>query len=307
MFHPGYKCDRGSSPLARGLPHGCRAQQGPSRIIPARAGFTLGCGHLVQDNADHPRSRGVYGKSFMEAGQEGGSSPLARGLRPSHSSPGRAPGIIPARAGFTTECPRLGSSFPDHPRSRGVYRGSRPLVLSLGGIIPARAGFTRWALRWSAICRDHPRSRGVYGPSSGGGVVWEGSSPLARGLLEDGHAIDLDGRIIPARAGFTTSRPKRSESTKDHPRSRGVYEMMRVMIISAVGSSPLARGLRRFRRVSCAPIGIIPARAGFTVLGRGAPFLSPDHPRSRGVYPDGFCGQPEVEGSSPLARGLRGM
>ena len=49
---------------------------------------------------------------------------------------------------------------------------------------------------------------------------------------------------------------------------------------------------------------IIPARAGFTaILLRGA-CLSPDHPRSRGVYtattPIGFSSW----GSSPLARGL---
>ena len=71
-----------------------------------------------------------------------------------------------------------------------------------------------------------------------------------------------------------------------------------------IGSSPLARGLRELRRCELAGGGIIPARAGFTTVHRVYGSQARDHPRSRGVYPDGFCGQPEVEGSSPLARGL---
>ena len=72
-------------------------------------------------------------------------------------------GIIPARAGFTSDARPLRPEHPDHPRSRGVYRlprstfpvgvGSSPLargllyfeasVKDVGRIIPARAGFTR--------------------------------------------------------------------------------------------------------------------------------------------------------------------
>ena len=208
MFHPGYKCDRGSSPLARGLPHGCRAQQGPSRIIPARAGFTLGCGHLVQDNADHPRSRGVYGKSFMEAGQEGGSSPLARGLRPSHSSPGRAPGIIPARAGFTSSGGTTSAPPRDHPRSRGVYDGMPPARIFVSGSSPLARGLPRVTAVGVEFRRDHPRSRGVY--EVGVEVVGDlpGSSPLARGLRPVKRRGGSLGGIIPARAGVTRGRTR---------------------------------------------------------------------------------------------------
>ena len=52
----------------------------------------------------------------------------------------------------------------------------------------------------------------------------------------------------------------------------------------ALGSSPLARGLRAKQYCENKDGGIIPARAGFT---HGRAFLSevlPDHPRSRGVY-----------------------
>ena len=71
------------------------------------------------------------------------------------------------------------------------------------------------------------------------------------------------------------------------------------------GSSPLARGLLSEAVTRFVDDGIIPARAGFTVIVQIFPFILGDHPRSRGVYfitPDGDAYQ---AGSSPLARGLR--
>ena len=70
------------------------------------------------------------------------------------------------------------------------------------------------------------------------------------------------------------------------------------------GSSPLARGLRRCRPASCAPTGIIPARAGFTFTIRACQENYGDHPRSRGVYFGLIFGIQSQFGSSPLARGL---
>ena len=92
----------GSSPLARGLPHGERVRIVADGIIPARAGFTLSHAHLVMAARDHPRSRGVYGMTKLTVGADSGSSPLARGLLgqdPFGATSGR---IIPARAGFTS-------------------------------------------------------------------------------------------------------------------------------------------------------------------------------------------------------------
>ena len=73
--------DSGSSPLARGLRWSRRGRWRRSRIIPARAGFTLVLLVAFWSGWDHPRSRGVY--SIVVARGEGtaGSSPLARGLR----------------------------------------------------------------------------------------------------------------------------------------------------------------------------------------------------------------------------------
>ena len=72
----------------------------------------------------------------------------------------------------------------------------------------------------------------------------------------------------------------------------------------AAGSSPLARGLRFIVLSSHCRIGIIPARAGFTV--HCSLFSLPhwDHPRSRGVYYFEWDESIVADGSSPLARGL---
>ena len=172
----------GSSLLARGLPPIARALVSWAGIIPARAGFT---------------SEGRGG-----AGTTCGSSPLARGLHAGLVPGGVADGIIPARAGFTFPCGSARGGSPDHPRSRGVYRairssrsmvrGSSPLARGLltysrlplwkRRIIPARAGFTHLARLCERVHRDHPRSRGVYGINRSRTWVFQGSSPLARGL-----------------------------------------------------------------------------------------------------------------------------
>ena len=213
---------------------------------------------------DHPRSRGVY--VYPIAGQctGVGSSPLARGLRVSRGLSARLRRIIPARAGFTPMALASASTLEDHPRSRGVYAvidqlasdeaGSSPLARGLRhaarghhrppGIIPARAGFTVHLGRPGEQHWDHPRSRGVYRPDLATIGARLGSSPLARGLRRNGCGHQQQDRIIPARAGFTTSVRVSLTISWDHPRSRGVYSLSACTPVSAGGSSPLARGLR---------------------------------------------------------------
>ena len=111
-----------------------------------------------------------------------------------------------------------------------------------------------------------------------------GSSPLARGLL----------RALRTQA----------QELVDHPRSRGVYQPRARHEAIRQGSSPLARGLRAMSSRRTVTRGIIPARAGFTKRGYGAGRVSPDHPRSRGVYPGERTPRRKDPGSSPLARGL---
>ena len=216
---------QGSSPLARGLQDDRSDLSLGPRIIPARAGFTASLPPGRHPRTDHPRSRGVYSPGELGAVTSDGSSPLARGLRLVGGVRQVAVRIIPARAGFTRSCPPASRPATDHPRSRGVYRTSHPLIPSPGGssplarglptgesglpasdgIIPARAGFTRPRSAGPAEAADHPRSRGVYSSRRSPVQPSGGSSPLARGL----RALLLVGtralRIIPARAGFTQS------------------------------------------------------------------------------------------------------
>ena len=74
--------------------------------------------------------------------------------------------------------------------------------------------------------------------------------------------------------------------------------------LESVGSSPLARGLRRGYQSHPLGARIIPARAGFTSLPRFPYPRAGDHPRSRGVYWIGGGRGGKEKGSSPLARGL---
>ena len=238
------------------------------RIIPARAGFTSPGRSASPTGWDHPRSRGVYGYWLLTLPLLVGSSPLARGLRLLGVRPEDDAGIIPARAGFTLPISREEPLLKDHPRSRGVYRsvwsiltegdGSSPLARGLREevrdalgdvrIIPARAGFTT-------------------GPPPGDASS-SGSSPLARGLPAARLRRLFCVGIIPARAGFTCGCGTASYSPRDHPRSRGVYPGPGAVEAPGTGSSPLARGLRRQEEHLPVIAGIIPARAGFTQIGR---------------------------------------
>ena len=114
-------------------------------------------------------------------------------------------------------------------------------------------------------------------------------------------------RIIPARAGFTLNGPGREDRRGDHPRSRGVYISSSRPVWATWGSSPLARGLRPAHRCAREDSGIIPARAGFTTSSTTRSVRTWDHPRSRGVYPLASSDRRRSPGSSPLARGLRGL
>ena len=316
---------RGSSPLARGLRRRGDDIAVLNRIIPARAGFTAGRITFPSRAWDHPRSRGVYAPQGLYDSYRRGSSPLARGLQGIRRTDDAIIGIIPARAGFTPDEWDDEIRCADHPRSRGVYPvsqarwvaifGSSPLARGLqagyevtedrSGIIPARAGFTVTVTQAPDAARDHPRSRGVYVDDLLVQKIPVGSSPLARGLRVR-NVLNLPReRIIPARAGFTTTSRHSYCSHWDHPRSRGVYRFRRNDRCPATGSSPLARGLRDEMSQLREAARIIPARAGFTERGHVLADRTVDHPRSRGVYPALPRGRRRTRGPSPLARGLR--
>ena len=297
----------GSSPYARGLLTDGEGGTVVGRIIPA-------C----------PRMRGVYIRNPIASFTYMGSSPLARGLLATTVRSVTSPRIIPARAGFTRTAKVKTPWSGDHPRSRGVYYrraysrrragGSSPLARGLherqcraayyARIIPARAGFTNQRQDPGCATQDHPRSRGVYTRSWLRNACVIGSSPLARGLLDEDLLAQAGQWIIPARAGFTAAVLSARRRARDHPRSRGVYTGGAGTVMGRTGSSPLARGLRSCRVLWRLRRGIIPARAGFTYWCDYRRYPYSDHPRSRGVYEVWRRSQTVPKGSSPLARGL---
>ena len=193
----------------------------------------------------------------------------------------------------------------NHPHSRGVnstgvWQNSDPVGSS------PRAGFTKPSASAKSVTTDHPRACGVYVMLPSVMVRTGGSSPRVRGLRHPGAAEQLDGGIIPARAGFTQRLVQRAVWRGDHPRACGVYAPVAPRRWYAAGSSPHARGLLPLAVLLDGAVGIIPARAGFTPPGPCTSCVTGDHPRTRGVYYWEQYGKPVAEGSSPHARGLLG-
>ena len=213
----------GSSPLARGTRQRPARARRLRRFIPARAGNTVDTPAACPPSPVHPRSRGEHPcRSCIPPGAYG-SSPLARGTRGSAERWPPTSRFIPARAGNTASPGPSSRGCSVHPRSRGEHQGRRlrggravgssPLARGTRPecgcsvcrvrFIPARAGNTGCCTReprWSTV---HPRSRGEHRMTIRFGLMIHGSSPLARGTLEQRVAGLLTDRFIPARAGNT--------------------------------------------------------------------------------------------------------
>ena len=233
-------------------------------------------------------------------------------------------GIIPARAGFTVRDSDLSIHFADHPRACGVYgptrycsrpaAGSSPRVRGLQvldllsalvrWIIPARAGFTPPPTPATGRWGDHPRACGVYLLNTGSGRLDLGSSPRVRGLQIRQHGEVVTAGIIPARAGFTEGLWVGKVCLRDHPRACGVYWYGVVFPEGVAGSSPRVRGLRPGHQDQLPGVGIIPARAGFTLSRPCGDGPASDHPRACGVYTGLYDAEVMAHGSSPRVRGL---
>ena len=184
--------------------------------------------------------------------------------------PGRARGrerqgrIIPARAGQTTTTRTRPSCAPDHPRACGANlnasssqtarNGSSPRVRGKPGrgfdmefehrIIPARAGQTLTCHSQSFGVPDHPRACGANEGRGSDARIGAGSSPRVRGKPRAKTCRRLEGRIIPARAGQTLTRPSDGVEGTDHPRACGANSAVFLILSMEAGSSPRVRGKR---------------------------------------------------------------
>ena len=134
-------------------------------------------------------------------------------------------------------------------------------------------------------------------------TVCGGSSPLARGTRGTDDSETVPAGLIPARAGNTNLTISSTSTSRAHPRSRGEHSDLSESRRQSPGSSPLARGTRFIAASEVTAKGLIPARAGNTVLSTLTGVTAGAHPRSRGEHTSSFVRRDSQLGSSPLARG----
>ena len=91
------------------------------------------------------------------------------------------------------------------------------------GLIPARAGNTDAYDMLNRHFGAHPRSRGEHTGDEFDEEIAKGSSPLARGTLNEARQAGWLARLIPARAGNTQVHLQRLIAIRAHPRSRGEH------------------------------------------------------------------------------------
>ena len=222
-YHIEGETSPGSSPHARGTHFLSAKACAGIGIIPACAGNTA---HQILDSfnaRDHPRMRGEHHAAFFHPVSSLGSSPHARGTPRVGAVMRSRLGIIPACAGNTAAGSLPAAGIRDHPRMRGEHsgqgrrrtfaagssphargtRGSRSFCVLALGIIPACAGNTVSETCRSVSREDHPRMRGEHIGPTPHRLRGLGSSPHARGTLDEVRGDRYELGIIPACAGNT--------------------------------------------------------------------------------------------------------
>ena len=211
--------------------------------------------------------------------------------------------IIPARAGQTMPLLKASALLSDHPRACGaniggrvpgdVPAGSSPRVrgkqsgrwrpASRRRIIPARAGQTITDVKTNLGRTDHPRACGANVRVQISQTLIEGSSPRVRGKRFFCSRFSPATRIIPARAGQTSSSAFFFSSSADHPRACGANLALEVPELVEIGSSPRVRGKPIHIALDDVTHRIIPARAGQTRRRQQRCYHQSDHPRACGA------------------------
>ena len=169
--------------------------------------------------------------------------------------------------------------------------------------IPARAGKTMRRARTPPSCRAHPRACGENIRPGWPSQPGHGSSPRVRGkppVVRESR--DLGG-LIPARAGKTAATSTSTIEGAAHPRACGENVFWATSALLCLGSSPRVRGKLRGFAALVARAGLIPARAGKTLLQRLARARDSAHPRACGENYKNLTLVELEEGSSPRVRG----
>ena len=131
----------------------------------------------------------------------------------------------------------------------------------------------------------------------------KGSSPRVRGRLRaNGEGWETEG-LIPAGAGQTTEQWFRSLTLWAHPRGCGADEVCPPQLVPGAGSSPRVRGRQCGNSAGPAPVGLIPAGAGQTLVNTVFAVSPRAHPRGCGADTRRETVCPRYAGSSPRVRG----
>ena len=193
-----------------------------------------------------------------------GSSPRGRGKRGEDCLPRARLRLIPARAGKTRRPPSPVRVFQAHPRAgeenlrrcfpflhlsgsspRG--QGKRERLADRvphGRLIPARAGKTALSppMGWNSTA--HPRAGGENSTVERLSLSYSGSSPRGRGKRARIVGRSAGVRLIPARAGKTTTSTPSRPTLRAHPRAGGENQRLGCRGRLRRGSSPRGRGKR---------------------------------------------------------------
>ena len=148
----------------------------------------------------------------------------------------------------------------------------------------------------------HPRERREHCGYALTGHPAAGSSPRAQGTRGQDAAQHLFVRLIPASAGNTRRRARRSTPGPAHPRERREHASRSRRRKSRCGSSPRAQGTRVVSASQPCAFRLIPASAGNTSSRPGRSAIRAAHPRERrehGVY---GLNATLNDGSSPRAQ-----
>ena len=124
-----------------------------------------------------------------------------------------------------------------------------------------------------------------------------------RGTPVSGTRAKISDRIIPAYAGNTLRKTKRTVRARDHPRVCGEHRGMDTRPGIRLGSSPRMRGTHTAKIVCRDVVGIIPAYAGNTGSLFQPAIRLEDHPRVCGEHTYPYTFRNGKQGSSPRMRG----
>ena len=176
-------------------------------------------------------------------------------------------------------------------------------VPAVPGLIPARAGSTQQRASRASLCGAHPRPCGEHLQASSPWRNILGSSPPVRGAPLWVLRSSTGSGLIPARAGSTVSRAGGEPGSGAHPRPCGEHLTISLSGETMLGSSPPVRGALSEVLLPTRGGGLIPARAGSTLLGVPSFGVVWAHPRPCGEHVLILSCSGTVAGSSPPVRG----